>query len=100
MGYKIISKRKLNDTVTQMDILAPYVAAKAEAGQFIILRVTDDGERIPLTVAGFDREKGTVNIIFQTVGATTFELSLKNEGEEIEDFSGPLGRPTETDGLE
>ena len=58
MGYKIISKRKLNDTVTQMDILAPYVAAKAEAGQFIILRVTDDGERIPLTVAGFDREKG------------------------------------------
>ena len=100
MGYKIISKRRLNDTVTQMDILAPYVAAKAEAGQFIILRVTDDGERIPLTVAGCDREKGTVNIIFQTVGATTFELSLKNEGEEIEDFSGPLGRPTETDGLE
>lgn len=97
--YKIVSKRKLNPTVTMMDIEAPFVAAKAEPGQFIILRVDSEGERIPLTVAGFDREKGTVKIIFQIVGATTEKLNHKNEGDYLEDFAGPLGTATETDGL-
>ena len=97
--YLITSKRILNTNVIMMEILAPYVAKKAEAGQFIILRVDDEGERIPLTIAGFDREKGTVKIIFQTVGSTTTLLSKKEEGEYITDFAGPLGRPTETDNL-
>ena len=82
-----------------MDIEAPFVAKKAQAGQFIILRVDGDGERIPLTVAGYDRDKGTVKIIFQVVGATTLSLSKKEEGEYISDFAGPLGRATETEGL-
>ncbi len=82
-----------------MDIEAPLVAKKAEAGQFIILRVDEDGERIPLTVAGFDREKGTVKIIFQIVGATTEKLNRRAEGEYITDFAGPLGVPTELLGL-
>ena len=97
--YKILSKKVLNPTVTQMDIEAPLVARKAQAGQFIILRVDEDGERIPLTVAGFDRENGSVRIIFQIVGATTFKLNLKNEGDYIADFVGPLGKATQTDGL-
>ena len=97
--YRIAEKKVLNPTVTMMDIEAPLVAKKAEAGQFIILRVDKDGERIPLTVAGFDREKGTVKIIFQTVGATTLLLSKKQKGEYIEDFAGPLGVATKTDGL-
>ena len=97
--YKIVSKKILNPTVTMMDIEAPLVAKKAEAGQFIILRVDADGERIPLTVAGYDREKGTVKIIFQVVGATTEKLNHKNECEYIEDFAGPLGVPTHLDGL-
>ena len=97
--YTIIYKKQLNPTVVLMDIYAPLVAKKALAGQFVILRVSEDGERIPLTVAGFDREKGTVRIIFQVVGATTLELSYKEEGESIPDFVGPLGRPTETSGL-
>ncbi len=97
--YKISSKKILNPTVTQMDIEAPLVARKAQAGQFIILRVDEDGERIPLTVAGFDREKGSVRIIFQIVGATTKKLNQKNEGDYITDFVGPLGKATETDGL-
>ena len=97
--YKIMSKRILNPSVVMMDIYAPFVAKKAEAGQFIILRVDEDGERIPLTVAGFDRENGTVKIIFQTVGATTTLLSNKEEGDFICDFAGPLGKPTETEGL-
>ena len=97
--YKILAKKVLNPTVTQMDIEAPLVAKKAQAGQFIILRVDEDGERIPLTVAGFDRENGSVRIIFQIVGATTFKLNLKNEGDYIADFVGPLGKATETDGL-
>lgn len=83
-----------------MDVEAPLVARKAKAGQFIILRVDDAGERIPLTVAGYDREKGTVKIIFQIVGATTKKLSEKNEGDFIQDFAGPLGLPTELDGLD
>ncbi len=97
--YKILNKKSLNPTVTQMDIEAPLVAKKAKAGQFIILRVTEDGERIPLTVAGFDREKGSVRIIFQVVGATTEKLNRKNEGDYICDFVGPLGKPTETANL-
>ncbi|MEE0946702.1 MAG: sulfide/dihydroorotate dehydrogenase-like FAD/NAD-binding protein [Acutalibacteraceae bacterium] len=97
--YKIITKKVLNPFVTLMDIEAPLVAKKAQAGQFIILRVNSDGERIPLTVAGFDRLKGTVKIIFQTVGETTLLLSKKEEGEFIEDFAGPLGVATKTDGL-
>ncbi len=97
--YKILSKKILNPTVTQMDIEASLVAKKAQAGQFIILRVDEDSERIPLTVAGFDREKGCVRIIFQIVGATTYKLNQKNEGDYISDFVGPLGKATETEGL-
>ena len=97
--YKIVAKKKLNSTVTMMDIYAPLVAKKAQAGQFIILRISSDGERIPLTVAGYDRTAGTVKIIFQIVGATTMLLNAKNEGEFIEDFVGPLGCATHTDGL-
>ncbi|MBQ7699015.1 MAG: sulfide/dihydroorotate dehydrogenase-like FAD/NAD-binding protein [Clostridia bacterium] len=97
--YRIIRKKELNPTVTQMEIEAPLVAKKAKPGQFIILRVDGDGERIPLTVAGVDREKGTVKIIFQIVGATTRKLNEKREGEYIQDFVGPLGKPTETDGI-
>lgn len=97
--YRIVTKKELNPTVTMMDIEAPLVARKAEAGQFIILRVDDEGERIPLTVAGYDRERGTVKIIFQIVGATTAKLNHKNEGEYISDFAGPLGLPTELEGL-
>ncbi len=97
--YRIIKKRILNPTVTLMEIYAPDVARKAEPGQFIILRVDEFGERIPLTVADFDRENGTVTIIFQIVGATTEKLNHKNEGEFITDFVGPLGRATQMDGL-
>ena len=97
--YRIVSKKSLNPTVTQMEILAPFVAKKALAGQFIILRVDDEGERIPLTIAGYDREKGTVTIIFQIVGAATESLNHKKEGDFIPDFVGPLGRPTHVEGL-
>lgn len=97
--FKIVTKRKLNPTVTLMEIEAPFVAKKAQPGQFIILRVDEDGERIPLTVADFDTEKGTVTIIFQIVGATTEKLNNKSEGEYITDFVGPLGVATHTDGL-
>ena len=97
--YKIVKKRELNSTVTMMDIYAPLVAKKAEAGQFIILRVDENGERIPLTVAGFDREAGTVKIIFQIVGGTTMRLNAKKEGEYIQDFVGPLGCAAKTDGV-
>lgn len=97
--YQIVSKKSLNPTVTQMEILAPFVAKKALAGQFIILRVDEDGERIPLTIAGYDRVKGTVTIIFQVVGGSTEMLNHKNAGDFIPDFVGPLGRPTHTEGL-
>ncbi|MCD8372841.1 MAG: sulfide/dihydroorotate dehydrogenase-like FAD/NAD-binding protein [Clostridia bacterium] len=97
--YKIVKKQALNSTVTMMDIYAPMVAKKAEPGQFIILRVDENGERIPLTVAGYDRAAGTVKIIFQIVGATTMLLNQKNEGEYISDFCGPLGCATEVEGL-
>lgn len=97
--FKILKKKVLNPTVTLMEIDAPLIAKKAEPGQFIILRVDEDGERIPLTVADFDREKGTVTIIFQIVGATTELLNHKEEGDYIHDFVGPLGVPSHTEGL-
>lgn len=97
--FEIVNKKVLNPTVTMMDIKAPLVAKKANPGQFIILRVDENGERIPLTVAGYDRAGGTVKIIFQTVGSSTYKLSLKNEGDYISDFVGPLGKPSELEGL-
>lgn len=97
--YKIVRKRELNPTVTQMEIEAPLVAKKAKPGQFIILRVDEDGERIPLTVAGTDPEEGTVKIIFQIVGATTETLNHKQQGEYIQDFAGLLGVATHTEGI-
>lgn len=97
--YKIVKKRELNPTVTLMEIAAPAVAKKAQPGQFIILRVDEKGERIPLTVADYNRESGTVTIIFQIVGATTEKLNRKQEGGFIQDFVGPLGVPTHTEGL-
>ncbi|MBE5785296.1 MAG: sulfide/dihydroorotate dehydrogenase-like FAD/NAD-binding protein [Clostridiales bacterium] len=97
--YRIVQKKSLNPTVTLMEIEAPLVAKKAEPGQFIILRVDAEGERIPLTIADYDREKGTVTIIFQIVGATTEKLNHKAEGEFIQDFVGPLGVATHTEGL-
>ena len=93
--YKILKKEKLNDVVELMDIHAPYVSRKCEAGQFIILRVGEDGERIPLTIADFDREKESITIIYQVVGYSTQELSKLNEGDYLTDFVGPLGAPTE-----
>lgn len=97
--YRITEKKALNPTVIQMNIEAPLVAKKAKPGQFIILRVDENSERIPLTVAGTDKEKGTVKIIFQVVGATTVKLSHKEENEYIRDFVGPLGTATETEGI-
>ncbi len=97
--YKIVNKKALNPTVTMMDIYAPLVAKKAQPGQFIILRVDEEGERIPLTVAGYDREAGTVKIIFQIVGGTTEKLNHKEEGEFLQDFVGPLGVATHLNGL-
>ncbi len=96
---KIVKKENLNPTVTLMDIEAPLIAKKAQPGQFIIVRATEDGERIPLTVAGYDREKGLVRIIFQIVGGSTMMLNTLNEGDYVHDFVGPLGRPTEIEGL-
>ena len=95
--YKIVRKKELNPTVTLMDIEAPFVARKAKAGQFIIFRVDEKGERVPLTVAGCDKEKGTVTIIFQKVGFSTNALGALNEGDYIQDFVGPLGRPTDVE---
>ena len=97
--YKILSKKLLNPTVVQLEIEAPLVAAKALPGQFIILRVDEEGERIPLTVAGVDRDSGAVKIIYQKVGATTERLSHKETGEYISDFVGPLGVATHLEGL-
>ena len=97
--YKIVNRRSLNPTVTELDILAPLVANKAKAGQFIILRVDEEGERIPLTIAGSNKEEGTVKIIFQIVGSTTEKLNHKLVGDYIQDFVGPLGVATHIDGL-
>lgn len=96
--YRILKKEKLNEAVTRMVIEAPFVAKKAEPGQFIILRVDENGERVPLTISDFDREAQTVTIIFQVVGAETSRLNQKKEGEYIHDFVGPLGNPTKTEG--
>ena len=96
--FTIIKRRELNPTVTELCIHAPLIAKKAKAGQFIIVRAKEDSERIPLTIAGFDREAGTVSIIFQVVGAGTMQLNSLKEGEYVHDFVGPLGRPTETEG--
>ena len=97
--YKIIQKKSLNPTVTLMEVEAPLVARKCEPGQFIILRAKEDSERIPLTIAGYDRAKGTITIIFQIVGGSTEILNSLAEGDSIHDFVGPLGKATETDGL-
>jgi len=97
--FEIVRRKELNPTVTLIEVSAPLVAKKAEPGQFVILRTHADGERIPLTVADFDREKGTVTVIFQIVGATTEKLNALREGDCLSDFVGPLGRATETEGL-
>ena len=97
--FPIVKKRVLNETVTLMEIEAPLVARKALPGQFIIFRIDEEGERIPLTIAGYDREKGTVNIIFQKVGYTTMKLDTLNEGDALLDFVGPLGEPSHTEGV-
>ena len=96
--YRIVSKRVLNESVHMMDIEAPLIANKAKAGQFIILRIDEEGERIPLTIAGYDREKGTIKIIFQLVGKTTYHLGTLKEGDSILDFVGPLGKASELEG--
>ena len=97
--FKIVRKKELNASVTMMDIEAPFIAKKAKAGQFIIFRIDEQGERVPLTIAGYDREKGTVTIIFQKVGFATQALGTLNEGDYIRDFVGPLGKPTHTEGV-
>lgn len=97
--FPIVKKRVLNETVTLMEIEAPLVAHKALPGQFIIFRIDEEGERIPLTIAGYDREKGTVTIIFQKVGYTTMKLDTLNEGDALLDFVGPLGEPSHTEGV-
>ncbi len=97
--YPIIRKQVLNETTTLMEVEAPLVARKAKPGQFIIFRIDEEGERVPLTIAGFDREKGTVTIIFQKVGYTTEKLNSLNEGDSLMDFVGPLGEPSVTEGI-
>lgn len=97
--FRIVNKRALNDVVTLMEIEAPFVAKKAQAGQFIIFRVDEYSERVPLTIADYDREKGTVTIIFQKVGLSTNLLAAKEIGESISDFVGPLGVATEYEGM-
>ncbi len=97
--FEIVKKEKLNNTVTKMELLAPRIAAKALAGQFVILRVDELGERIPLTIADYNREAGTVTVIFQIVGGSTQKLNQKEQGDFIEDLVGPLGKPTHTENL-
>lgn len=97
--FEILEKTALNPTVTRMVVSAPLIARKAEPGQFIIFRATEDGERVPLTIADFDREKGTVTIIFQIVGGATMDLNTLNQGDCIHDFVGPLGVPSHVEGL-
>ncbi len=97
--YPIVKKRVLNETVTLMEVEAPLVARKAQPGQFIIFRIDEEGERVPLTIAGYDRDRGTVTIIFQKVGYTTEKLDTLAEGDALLDFVGPLGEPSHTDGV-
>ena len=96
--FKIVRKKELNPSVTLLEIEAPFIAKKAQAGQFIIFRIDEQGERVPLTIAGYDRQKGTVTIIFQKVGFSTIALGALNEGDYIRDFVGPLGKPTPVEG--
>ena len=96
--FRIVRKQELNPSVTLLEIEAPFIARKAKAGQFIIFRIDEMGERVPLTIAGYDREKGTVTIIFQKVGFSTIALGNLNEGDYIRDFVGPLGKPTPVEG--
>ena len=97
--YRILKKRDLNENVTLMEVEAPLVARKAQPGQFIIFRIDEEGERVPLTIAGYDREKGSVTIIFQKVGYTTEKLGTLNEGDALQDFVGPLGEPSHSEGI-
>jgi len=97
--YKIVRREALNATVTKIEVEAPFVAKKAKPGQFIILRVDEEGERVPFTIAGTDKEQGTVSVIFQVVGATTEKLNHKMAGDYLQDFVGPLGKATEIEGL-
>ena len=97
--FRIVKKERLNPTVTKMVIDAPFIAKKAEPGQFIILRALEDSERIPLTIADYDRQGGTVTIIYQIVGGSTMELDTLEEGRTLHDFVGPLGVATHTEGL-
>jgi ferredoxin--NADP+ reductase len=97
--YPIVRKQELNETTTLMTVEAPMVARKAKPGQFIIFRIDEEGERVPLTIAGYDREKGTVTIIFQRVGYTTEKLNSLEEGDALLDFVGPLGEPSATEGI-
>ncbi len=97
--YKIVSKRQLNPTVTELAVEAPFIARKAQAGQFIIFRIDEFGERVPLTIADYDREKGTVSIIFQIVGKSTEMLASLEPGDSLLDFVGPLGKPTPVEGF-
>ena len=98
--YPIVRKEELNETTTLMEVEAPLVAAKAKPGQFIIFRIDEEGERVPLTIAGYNREKGTVTIIFQRVGYTTEKLNTLNAGDALQDFVGPLGEPSRTEGIQ
>lgn len=97
--FRIVQKESLNASVSKMVIEAPLIAAKAKPGQFIIFRATEDGERVPLTIADYDREKGTVTVIYQIVGGSTMELDALQEGQSLHDFVGPLGTPTKLDGI-
>jgi ferredoxin/flavodoxin---NADP+ reductase len=97
--YRIINKQKLAPTIRRIDVEAPYVTRHAKAGQFIMLRVDEEGERIPMTIADFDRKKGIVTVIYQVVGATTKKLDQLEAGDELHDFVGPLGRPSKIEGL-
>ena len=97
--YKILRKERLNDAVSLIEVEAPYIAKKAEPGQFIILRIDEEGERVPFTIADYDREKGTVTVIFQIVGMTTERLNELNEGDYLLDFVGPLGKASEFEGV-
>ena len=97
--YKILRKERLNDSVSLIEVEAPYIAKKAEPGQFIILRIDEEGERVPFTIADYDREKGTVTVIFQIVGMTTERLNELNEGDYLLDFVGPLGKASEFEGV-
>ena len=97
--YKILRKERLNDSVSLIEVEAPYIAKKAEPGQFIILRIDEEGERVPFTIADYDREKGTVTVIFQIVGMTTERMNELNEGDYLLDFVGPLGKASEFEGV-